>query len=233
MYDLEIRITDECGQDVAPILGTQPVYKTIGHFTADASGNVAAFNLDCTGPAPFAHSESFNLNLPVGNYTVSKILTVNKEARDFYVAAYLDTTYNKCVKTLDDFQQAAFAKIDTADCFIDCKKCTTALLNINGIDYQSLKDARDAYVAAGEGTEAEFDYLLEQCGAPCKAISWCETTYQQMLLDVSPDGQYAQFQNTVGGQAPDLTPRRPCYRPVHAASSSGRERVRRRSGHRR
>jgi len=205
VYDLEIRITDECGQDVAPILGTQPVYKTIGHFTADASGNVAAFNLDCTGPAPFAHSESFNLNLPVGNYTVSKILTVNKEARDFYVAAYLDTTYNKCVKTLDDFQQAAFAKIDTADCFIDCKKCTTALLNINGIDYQSLKDARDAYVAAGEGTEAEFDYLLEQCGAPCKAISWCETTYQQMLLDVSPDGQYAQFQNTVGGQPADLT----------------------------
>ncbi|MBL7780475.1 MAG: hypothetical protein JNM22_04590 [Saprospiraceae bacterium] len=205
VYDLEIKVTDDCGQLVTPMTGNQPVNKTVGHFTADASGNVASFNRDCTGTAPFTHSESFKLNLPIGNYTVSKILTVNTAARDFYVATYLDTTYNTCVKSLADFQLAAFAKIDTADCNITCKTCDSTLRTVNGIYYPNVKDARDAYVAAGTGTELEFDYLLKECGAPCKTVTWCEVTYQQMLLDVSPDGQYAEFQPTIAGKAPDLT----------------------------
>ncbi|MBK8705987.1 MAG: hypothetical protein IPN33_22150 [Saprospiraceae bacterium] len=206
VYDLEIRVTDDCGQTVTPMPGTGAhlVNKTIGHFTADANGNVVSFNRDCTGATPFTQNEFFTLNLPVGNYTVSKILTINSAARDFYVATYLDSTYNSCVKTLSDFQQEAFAKIDTSGCNITCESCIASLQYINGKQYLNASEARDAYVAAGIGTELEFDYLLEECGAPCKTISWCEATYQQMLLDVSPDGQYAQFQNTVGGQAPDL-----------------------------
>ncbi|MEP6793776.1 MAG: hypothetical protein ABJB16_05575, partial [Saprospiraceae bacterium] len=204
VYDLEIKVTDDCGRTMIPMTGSHPVFKSIGYFTSDPKGNIVAFNRDCNGPSPYVQSESYKLNLPIGNYTVSKILTVNAAAMDFYVATYLDSNYNKCVKTLFNFQKAALAKIDTSDCRIDCKKCVASLMKASGTTYSTVAEARDQYVAAGIGTELEFDYLMEECQAPCKSLTWCEATYQQLLLDVSPDGQYAQFQNTVGGQVPDL-----------------------------
>ena len=195
VYDLEIKVTDDCGNPVPSLTtGLPPIVKKVGKFTLNTDGSVT-FLLNCP-TSPLVHeTETFTLpQMPVGNYTVSKVLTVDHDARDFYVNAYLDSTTNTCFQTLHDFTAAALLNIDTTACNIDCAACAHSLQTINGQYYSNVNDARDAFVAAGFGTELEFDVLLEDCGAPCQPTTWCETTYQQLLIDVSPDGQYAGFQ---------------------------------------
>ncbi|MGQ0829849.1 MAG: YCF48-related protein, partial [Bacteroidota bacterium] len=220
VYNLEIKVTDDCGRIVTPLppSGVNPVKKTVGHFTADANGNVVSFNTTCTSPTTFTHAEAFKLNLLVGNYTVSKILTINSDARDFYVKTYLDTinTSTKqgeyinlkqdCLRSYQSFIDSAMAHLDTADCNISCTTCAKSLQTINGTYYPNITDARDAFVAAGNGTELDFDFLMEECTSPCKEASVCETTYEMLLMDVSPAGQYGEFRNTNNAIAPQEFP---------------------------
>lgn len=211
VYDLEIKIVDDCGRVLAPITGINPNIKNIGRFTTDVSGALTGFNLDCTIPSLYTKSEGVKVNLPIGNYTVIKKLTVNKAAKDFYVASYLERTFTPteayvnlnpgCVNTYQSFLDAELANLDTADCNISCSVCAASLKN----GYATFQEARDAWVAAGNGTELDFDYLLQECNAPCRETSVCETNYEMMLMDVSPDGQYAEFQPKANGDAPDMT----------------------------
>lgn len=211
VYDLEIKIVDDCGRTVTPITGANPNIKNIGRFTTDGSGTLTGFNLDCTIPSLYTKTEVVKVNLPIGNYTVIKKLTVNKAAKDFYVASYLDRTYTPtetytnltpgCIRTYQSFLDTALAHLDTADCNISCTTCVASLKK----GYATIDEARDAWVAAGNGTELDFDYLLEECTAPCRETSVCESNYQMMLMDVSPDGQYAEFQTKPNGDAPDIT----------------------------
>ncbi len=211
VYDLEIKVIDDCGRAVAPITGSNPNVKNIGRFTTDGSGALTGFNLDCTIPSLYTKTEAVKVNLPIGNYTVIKKLTVNKAAKDFYVASYLDRTYTPtetytnlnpgCIRTYQSFLDTALAHLDTADCNISCTTCVASLKK----GYATIDEARDAWVAAGNGTELDFDYLLEECTAPCREISVCATNYEMMLMDVSPDGQYAEFQTKPNGDAPDIT----------------------------
>jgi len=219
VYDLEIKVTDDCGQMVPalPILpGINPVKKMTGQFNTGREGEFVSFKTTCSPPTKFAGTETFTLDLPAGNYTVSKILTVNSEARYFYIKFYLDTINTsrqqgqyvnlkpRCVRTFQSFLDSAIAQADTASCNITCDDCARSLQTINGTYYIDVKEARDAFVAAGNGTALDFDYLLEECGAPCKEISVCETTYEMLLMDVSPDGQYAEFQQKADGSPPDM-----------------------------
>src|ERR1019366_4489043 len=166
--DLQIKVTDDCGRVVTPVTGTNPVKKTVGHFTT--SGDTILFTTNCSNPSTALNEiDTFKLNLPIGNYTVSKTLTINSDARNFYVKSYLDTintptqqgVYKNinsgCIRTFQSFIDSALAKIDTADCNITCATCTQSLQTINGTYYADVNDARDAFVAAGNGTELDFD----------------------------------------------------------------------------
>jgi RHS repeat-associated protein len=180
VYDLEIQITDECGTHYTP--GDSAIDTHVGHFTL--SGDTLGFTLDCESPTTATRNDTFSVYLPVGNYTVSKILRVNEQAVDFYVAAYLDSTVNTCFKTLADFQAEYLANVDTSDCYVDCDECLAALGD------------RDDWVAAGNGTALEYDFEAQKCADMCKLFTPCEASYQMMLMDVSPGGQYAQYQNS-------------------------------------
>ncbi len=223
IYDLEIKVTDDCGINVTALSGIHPLKKTIGNFNTDVNG-VISFNTICTAPSTeLNESGSFKLNLPIGNYTISKTLTLNSDARDFYVKSYLETAINPSTqqeeyvnlnasvtgcgqKTLQSFVNEALANLDAADCDISCELCATSLQTINGTYYATANEARDAYVAAGNGTELDFDFLLEECGSPCKETSVCETTYNMLLMDVSPDGQYGEFQPKTAADGTELAP---------------------------
>lgn len=183
IYDLEIKVTDECGQIVTPIASTtNPVNKRIGHLNPTPNG----FTMNCTTPSATHEVDQLNFNFMPGVYTVSKILTINKDARDFYVKSYLDSTYNSCFKTKSQFIQQALANLDTSSCYTSCNDCVAAL------------GTKDAYVSSGQGDEMQYDFLVEQCMDPCRDRTLCESTYEMMLVDVSPGGMYGKLDNAPG-----------------------------------
>lgn len=182
VYDFSIEIKDECG---APLHSSNPV---AGKFTNGTGG--IEFHTNCDSLINFDYNENFSVFLPAGNYTVSKILKVNADAREFYINAYLDPAYNTCIKTLEDFQNEYLSQVDTMDCFISCDECVASL------------GERDDFVSQGKGTSAEYDVLLEACNKPCKDITICETAFEMMLADMSPGGQYAEFMDNAGNYNP-------------------------------
>lgn len=193
IYDLEMHVYNDCGEDLLANLLGNPLKKTIGHFTYDVNNNLV-FNTSCTGPTLLTELDTFSLYLTTGNYAVSKILKVNQQAVNFYVGQYLDSTKNTCYKTLNDFVADAMANLDTSGCHIDCASCAASLGD------------RDAFVAGGKGTYLEYDALLEACKEPCQPKSDCYIRYQQMIQDVSLGGQYGEYIDNNGAYNPSAFP---------------------------
>jgi len=187
VYDLTLKISDECGNDLIPATGCnsgQPlVSKTIGKFVNN-NGQINFQSLtNCTSPDTFKYAFNCPIPLKPGNYTLTKTLQVNKQARDTIVKRYLDTTYNSCVKSLHNFQQAALANVDTNRCKVTCDSCAANL------------GKRDDFVSSGKGTTMMYDFLLQQCLEGCQPLSVCTQTYQQLLLDIYPSAQYGEYTN--------------------------------------
>ncbi|MBI3518103.1 MAG: hypothetical protein HY062_01930 [Bacteroidetes bacterium] len=180
VYDLEIQVKDECGVDlVSSVTPFKPIKYVTGKV--DTTGNKLTFNINCTTPNLFKDSAKVSLVLKPGVYTVSKILKVNQQAKDFYVKNYLDSANNSCVKTLSQFQAAELAKIDTSDCYNTCASCAAAL------------GSKDDFVSSGQGTAVQWEFLVDQCLEPCREKTLCQNTFDMMLSDVSPGGQYGKF----------------------------------------
>jgi RHS repeat-associated protein len=180
IYDLEMHIYTDCGIDLLEQKLGHTLKKTIGKFTKDADSNLV-FNVICTGPNQLTESDTFSLFLTAGNYSISKVLTVNQQAVNFYVGQYLDSANNSCYKTLNSYIDSALAHVDTASCHITCASCVAALGD------------RDAYVASGKGTYMAYDALVDACNEPCMAKSNCYISYLQMVADMAPGGQYADY----------------------------------------
>ncbi|MHB8259764.1 MAG: M91 family zinc metallopeptidase [Bacteroidia bacterium] len=187
VYDLEMHIYNNCGTD---LLG-DTLKKTIGHFTRDSSNNIV-FSVICSGPT--TELDSFTLFLSAGNYTISKVLTVNQQALNFYVAQYLDSANNRCHKSLNSFIDSSLAHVDTSNCHITCASCVAALGD------------RDAFVAAGKGTYLDYDALVTACEEPCQPKSICYVTYVQMLADMAPGGQYGGYLTSTDSINPNAFP---------------------------
>jgi photosystem II stability/assembly factor-like uncharacterized protein len=192
VYDLQLRVYDDCGVDLlAAKYGYAVHNRHVGHFTVD-SLNKLVFTDSCLGQTTFSSLDT--LYLKTGNYTVSKLLTVNQDAVDYYVNKYLDTTFNSCYQDLSDFKSAALAGVDTSGCRIDCQTCL-----------DNLGD-RDAFVAEGKGTYAQYDALADECQEPCKEKSDCYIRYLQLVADMSPGGQYADYMDNTGAFDPSAFP---------------------------
>lgn len=190
VYDLEIKVIDECGlvkyssAQTTPNPSLSTGTKLVGNFVY--TGGVLQFKTQCNSGSSSVFNypnEVFSINpLTPGVYTISKTLRVNKEARDFYLSKFLDKTYNKCLQDFDDFLKIETDKIDTTDCFVSCKSCFAAL------------GSKDDYVASGRGSELEWQALYDACYELCgNPKTKCEIAYSQMLADVSPNGQYGEI----------------------------------------
>ncbi|MFI5171124.1 MAG: hypothetical protein ACHQFW_01980 [Chitinophagales bacterium] len=203
IYDLEIGVTDECGEYVPALQNPanpavsqpNPITDMVGHFTG--IGNSIVFSVDITDgttsyqvPDP---GQLYSVHLLPGVYTITKKLTINEDAQKFYVDGYLNNagwTVRDCIGTLESFIAGALAGLNTSGCFISCQDCIDAL------------GTKDEFVAAGKGTALQYDLLTEDCLEPCTPMSVCQTTYQQMLADVSLHGQYGKV-DLVAGTAID------------------------------
>ncbi|MBI3518043.1 MAG: hypothetical protein HY062_01630 [Bacteroidetes bacterium] len=192
IYNLKIEVKNDCGEDEINKQLGHPIDSLIGKFQRDPVSGLVNFISDCNSVIPYSgsvlnHSELFTLNLPKGNYTITKTLSINKAARDTFINRYLSKTYNSCFKSLDDFVADALSKVDTSDCYIDCGKMLASL------------GSRDDFVSSGKGTDLQYDILYEQIKESCSEKTYCQTAYEQLLADVSPSGQYGQIVDPTTG----------------------------------
>ncbi|MEM7037328.1 MAG: hypothetical protein AAF570_10135, partial [Bacteroidota bacterium] len=111
IYDLEIRVLDDCGNDV---LAGGKITETVGGTDLNTVCATTLFELDASG--------GLTATLDVGKYTAIKSLKVNAAALDYYTEQYLGNN-NSCLKTLDDFVTEEIANIDTTGCNVSCATC--------------------------------------------------------------------------------------------------------------
>jgi RHS repeat-associated protein len=185
IYDLTISLTDDCGNPLVAV-GGDTVQFTImqGHMDTITQDSIV-FTTDCN-VSNYEYEYEFSVSLEVGNYNLVKTLTINEDAQDFYLEAYLDTANNECLHTYDYFLDGFMADIDTMNCYLDCDLCVAAL------------GLRDDFISEQKGTGAEYDALLDQCLAGCEEPTACEMAYEMMLADLSPGGQYGEYLDNQG-----------------------------------
>ncbi len=195
VYDLEINIVDNC-QNNPP--GFTKITHTLGNIIPPATENGSvtpayALDLDCNDEVHFSTSQlSYSgshllVDLQQGEYTITKTLKVNQEALSYYLAEYLKSD---CVKQREDF--AAFSVPDTSGCNLTCDACVAALGSLT------------SYTASGKGTAEDWQREYDICREPCEYVSLCDASYVTMLADVSPGGQYGDWEDEQGNCNPAL-----------------------------
>jgi RHS repeat-associated protein len=183
VYDLQIEVRDLCGKLMTPTVLSP---RKTGQFTK--TGSTVNFLTSCN---PYSYDTTFTiLNLPVGTYQITKILTVNDDAIQKYLDMYMDTSstrINNCMDTYYEIlaETTANSDIDNCDENLNCAECVTNLGTLQ------------AYIEAG-GTESDYYIELNDCNAPCRPVSYYEVMRLQLRADVSPGGQYGEYMNNLG-----------------------------------
>ncbi len=186
VYDLDIVLTDPCHVEVAS------VHDIVG--TLDLEDDGVMFN--CESPQ---EEQVFTITpedpLQPGEYTLTKILRVHDEAREYYVQYLLDDTHSGCIHDLAYFHDIAEGEVNVDDCYLDCNQC-----------YDALGSEAD-FVGSGQGSAADYQLLLAECDEMCAQLSWCDIAYQNMLADMTLQGQYctAQLNNSGDYEPTDRT----------------------------
>ena len=189
VYDLSIEFRDDCG---ILLSDSMMLDSLTGHF--DVVDDTVRFLLDCPFPALYEYNYSDTLlNVSAGSYQLTKTLTVNEDAYNYYLSQFLDSSKNECFKTLWEFQNEYLADIDFSDCNTEasCEACVQAL--------GTLED----FIANNYGTQATYEAAVEECRLPCEAPSFCMTQKQLMMSDMRPGGQYGEYELSNGSISPE------------------------------
>lgn len=219
VYDLEISIKDKCDVEQLNYLGApnSPLRRKIGDVPDNANRTTCsnASNGRHHLSSDFGSPEDgyITVHLERGYYTVSKKLTINKEALDYYTDKYLqDLTSGEGCKTLEDFQAEAQAAVDLTGCEMTCTTCLERLgLTPDDLSETTVESARQAYVNARnaeliaqgktptnedeEVARNSFDFLKSTCDEICvkNEPNRCEAFRQILIADMIPGGQYAKY----------------------------------------
>jgi hypothetical protein len=189
IYDYKLTITNDCS--------TNPLYTSTKNNFSIGENAATYFDTLCeSGMHPII--DSVSAFLEVGTYTVTKTLTINSDAVDFYYNSYLRN--DTCVKDFTDFLDEELAKVGGADCPINCAACLEALgdsatyvANFLADIEAELEEAPSRYDTLN--AIGAFRNLHETCMMLCDSINYCQQKYMQLLYDVSPTGgQYATYQ---------------------------------------
>ncbi|MBL7980781.1 MAG: hypothetical protein JNL52_03125, partial [Flavobacteriales bacterium] len=211
VYELTIRIVNECGEQVFqyPPVNAPAI---VGHVQSSGpEGLVPSFICWEEGPAYHtAPPADLVADLPPGEYTLTKSLRLHTGARDHFVQQLLDPANNDtaCFRTLDEFIDEAIQNVGLEGCDVGCAACFEAL--------GSLED----FLASGQGTEAEYQALRQECDELCRVDSWCDVLLMNMRADMELQGQYGRFEwdgNTAN--APSFPDRTSVFIPEYEGSS--------------
>ncbi|MDP2384972.1 MAG: RHS repeat-associated core domain-containing protein [Bacteroidota bacterium] len=152
IYDLHISLKDKCGKewltetitgvdvDKSPAGYTNPVadgYNAlIGKVKLNATTGVYegfddVLDSDCGDTVALKHVLNTGSgitipDLPAGSYTLTKTLTVNQQALDYYTNKYL--TSSSCITTLSEFETESETLLNAQnDCGVECAECDQAV----------------------------------------------------------------------------------------------------------
>ncbi|WP_299883450.1 RHS repeat-associated core domain-containing protein [uncultured Lacinutrix sp.] len=134
VYDLNINLTNECGDPVAiSELETTTQLPLIDGQPATTDNQLTSFTTQLgtiTNTAGSIQTLEFTTNsgaLSIGNYTINKTITINEEALNTYVESYMNSA---CILPLDYFN---LNLIDN-DCVLSPEDCESFLNNTNYYD---------------------------------------------------------------------------------------------------
>ncbi|WP_133995032.1 hypothetical protein, partial [Dinghuibacter silviterrae] len=185
LYDLNITITDNCNNQ---LLGGAPFDTVIHNY------QFGSITPSCNTPSPIA--VSFSKYLPEGSYVITKTLTVNRDAYNYYRdSVYLPN--NTCVSLAQfiDSQRAIIAYNNT-QCTPTCAACTDSIGTWQQFwsSYMAASGLPSSDTAAYR-TDAQNAYnnALAACAALCNnSQSDANDIETAMLQDMTPPyGQYA------------------------------------------
>lgn len=132
VYDLNLSLKDECGLELIPattnIQGYFSASDLNGHNALVGDVNAVSSPLmfhgfkddGCSNSNNKYTTNAIELTLAPGEYMLSKTLTVDNNAMEFYLAQYLSSN---CIKQLSDFENEAELGMDTTGCNVPCLEC--------------------------------------------------------------------------------------------------------------
>ena len=175
VYDFTFEIIDDCGQPL---------------FTDSKLIEPTTVQSICNSGDPNAIIHSINTTLSFDKATqisIVKKLSVHQPTALDLIAQYTDPAINPCAKTQEYFLDLYINDIDLSDC--------------NGEDYclysckMELGEFEDYQEANPNASQADYDAALAACTTACEQIdnNYCSLLYERMIADISPGGQYAQF----------------------------------------
>ncbi len=181
-YDLNITITDNCNNQ---LLGGQPYTISKHNFTPAALANSCADS---------AMTLTFSVLLPEGSYVVTKQLTINQDAYNYY----RDSLYlpNNTCTTLSQLltQQKSVIASKMTSCTANCSAC---LANIGSFSTFLASYNQALGLSATDTTykteaNAAYQSALSACAAVCQTSTDVDDISTAMLQDMTPPfGQYA------------------------------------------
>jgi RHS repeat-associated protein len=188
LYDLEISITDDAYNQRLARGAFDTVFHNYSLDSIKAGCNIA----------PRDFNVAFSLYLPRGNYEITKRLTVNRQALEYYrdsVFMKLDT----CM-TLEDFIRQQRTLLANEQCIPDCKSCEDSVGTwLSFWTKYPDRIGQPVEDSALYKTQALSDYnkAIEACSSLCKDTSDVADILAALLMDMSaPSGQYADVNDT-------------------------------------
>ena len=178
--DLTITIQDECGAYIYPVSGS-PQKVRVGPVDTDGACSAITYN-----PFDDGTTDKLNIYLDKGTYTITKVLSINKEVMDEYAQLYVANLSLECLPIFESLETAALNEINMEGCDITCSDCLEAI------------GTEDDFLEAG-GTAAGYAQALAGCNEICGSISNCRMSYLMMLSDMMPGGQYAHYEQLFDG----------------------------------
>lgn len=193
-YDVEITVSDNCGNT---FYNGSPYIHTATNVTLSLP------DTSCS-TAPDSITDNFSLFLPIGEYTITKVTTINQTSFDYYKDFYLE--HALCLD-YEHFLNEEINKIDFSGCNLTCEQCSTELGTQTAFVTAYLADLATKYGITTITTELEesaeemYQMLSEQCAQLCdETTATCDNYEQQMLNDVSMGGQYNPYVIEASGQ---------------------------------
>ncbi len=185
LYDLTIVVTDNCDNSEK-------------HRIEKKNFTLPHTNVCDQNPNGFA--ETFILTLAEGTYTITKILTLNKDMQDLFREQAMQPGNLLC-KTLEQFKEeiGEIMNDQNENCKPTCESCTTQLaggetaFRASFMQKAGLTEGQMApYEAA---VTAAYNQAKADCDAICESGSDRVNNFRQlMLMDMMPDrGQYARI----------------------------------------
>jgi hypothetical protein len=204
LYDVEIKIVDECGNAYGgtPIVVHNYDFNNFDALYATNPGGFQNAYINC-GTQPGILTNQIDIaNLPLGQYQVTKTLRISNDVLNKYIDDYVKSL--NCLPTQANLSNQYLG--DTS-CYATCADCKSRLGTFaqfkahffNGItntpNTQELAAAQNAYNDA-----------LAQCNEICNeaAPTMCDNMYQAIITDMMPGGQYATFVTDMTGSDDDL-----------------------------